>query len=226
MAELLGGFYRLVRAILREGIILESIAFLLTSLKQESKDISIRYSRRIFLRKKSTLCPPFFKTLFKTSDCNKLNIAFDTIETKRSFLKKKKKNNPQASQLLSPTRWDNVIGASSRIFLFPGALSIFVIYSSAGEGGCLVGDVTGSYINSLSASHPSFFKGRPGTRDGERKRERESGRVENGERVDRPIPPPLLHLSCKYTIRPVVQFAKTKQVLDPFLFFFSRSIRA
>lgn len=31
------------------GIILESIAFLLTSLEQESKDISIRYSRRIFL---------------------------------------------------------------------------------------------------------------------------------------------------------------------------------
>lgn len=91
MAELLGGFYRLVRAILREGIILESIAFLLTSLEQESKDISIRYSRRIFLRKKSTLCPPFFKALFKTSDCNKLNIAFDTIETKRSFLKKKEK---------------------------------------------------------------------------------------------------------------------------------------
>lgn len=203
------------------GIILESIAFLLTSLEQESKDISIRYSRRIFLRKKSTLCPPFFKTLFNTSDCNKLNIAFDRNET---ILLKKKKNN--ASQLLSPTRWDNVIGASSRIFLFPGALSIFVIYSSAGEGGCLVGDVTGSYINSLSASHPSFFKGRPGTRDGERKRERESGRVENGERVDRPIPPPLLHLSCKYTIRPVVQFAKTKQVLDPFLFFFSRSIQA
>lgn len=120
------------------------------------------------MRKKSSLCPPFFKTLFNTSDCNKLNIAFDRNET---ILLKKKKNN--ASQLLSPTRWDNVIGASSRIFLFPGALSIFVIYSSAGEGGCLVGDVTGSYINSLSASHPSFFKGRPGTRDGERKRERE-----------------------------------------------------
>lgn len=49
MAELLDGFYRLVRAILREGIILESIAFLLTSLEQESKDISIRDSRRIFL---------------------------------------------------------------------------------------------------------------------------------------------------------------------------------
>lgn len=137
------------------------------------------------MRKKSSVCPPFFKTLFNTSDCNKLNIAFDRNET---ILLKKKKNN--ASQLLPPTRWDNVIGASSRIFLFPGALSIFVIYSSAGEGGCLVGDVTGSYINSLSASHPSFFKGRPGTRDGERKRERESGRVENGERVDRPIPLP------------------------------------
>lgn len=62
MAELLDGFYRLVRAILREGIILESIAFLLTSLEQESKDISIRDSRRIFLggeEEEHTLSPFF-----------------------------------------------------------------------------------------------------------------------------------------------------------------------
>lgn len=143
------------------------------------------------MRKKSILSPPFFKKLFKTSDCNKLNIAFDRNET---ILLKKKKNN--ASQLLSPTRWDNVIGASSRIFLFPGVLSIFVIYSSAGEGGCLVGDVTGSYINSLSASHPSFFKGRPGTRDGEREKERErewaSGKWRKSGPTYPPSPPPPL----------------------------------
>lgn len=40
---------------------------------------------------------------------------------------------------------------------------------------------------------------------------------------------PLLHLSCKYTIHPVVQFAKTKQVLHLFFFFLfflgSKSIR-
>lgn len=108
----------------------------------------------------------------------------------------------------------NVIGASPRIFLFPGALSIFVIYSSAGEGGCLVGDVTGSYINSLSASHPSFFKGRPGTRDRERGRGRGSGKWRKSGPRQPTYPPLLLHLSCKYTIRPVVQFAKTKQVLD------------
>lgn len=44
------------------GIILESIAFLLTSLEQESKDISIRYSRRIFLggeEEEHTLSPFF-----------------------------------------------------------------------------------------------------------------------------------------------------------------------